>query len=77
VKGTQDVILAKDCYLVSAIKDWKKYLSEGEDDAVTNNIRKRTQSGWPCGDDVFVNEIENLLARKLSANPRGRPRKGK
>jgi REP-associated tyrosine transposase len=77
VSGTEDAVLDKNCYLLSAIKDWKKYLGEDQDDTAVKNIRKHTQSGWPCGNDVFINEIEHLLVRKLSAGPKGRPGKGK
>jgi hypothetical protein len=63
----------KDCYLRTAIKDWDEYLRGAQDDKDVKNIREHTRSGWPCGNDVFVKEIESMLVRKLSANPRGRP----
>jgi putative transposase len=73
VEKTDDAILDKDCYLVTAIKDWAEYIRGAQDDNDVKNIRKHTRSGWPCGNDVFVNEIENILVRKFSSNPRGRP----
>lgn len=75
VRGTDDPILDGACYLVNVIRDWKGYLGEELDVTTLRNIRKHTQSGWPCGDDVFLNRVEELLVRKMSANPRGRPRK--
>lgn len=70
-------VLTNDCYLVRDIKDWLSYLTEREDETVINNIRKNTKTGRPCGDEVFVEKIESLLSRRLSALPKGRPRRSK
>ena len=73
----KDSILSGDCYLEKEIKDWKSYLRAAEDKTVVKNFRQHTRTGWPCGNDVFLNKIEHLLGRQVSANPRGRPRMGK
>jgi putative transposase len=59
------------------IKDWSAYLKEKEDTVLVEDIRKSTKTGRPCGDDRFVMKMEKLLGRKLTALPKGRPRKTK
>ncbi len=70
-------VLTNDCYLVKEIKDWLSYLMEKEDKVLIDNIRSSTRTGRPCGDEVFIKKIENLLGRRLNALPKGRPRTGK
>ena len=77
VYGVSDpVLLADDCYLVKEINDWNAYLTHW-DDKLIDNIRKNTKTGRPCGDEVFVRKMENLLGRTLRTIPRGRPYKRK
>lgn len=71
-----DSILSQDLYLLERIQDWPAYLMELEDEQVTDEIRKKTRTGRPCGEDSFLQEIELLIGRGLKALPRGRPRKG-
>ncbi len=73
IRKTEDAILDKECYLTTAIPNWKEYLYKEADTEAVINIRKHTRSGWPCGDDVFLNNIEGLLSRRVTANLRGRP----
>lgn len=75
VKKTADPVLSGDCYLVKEIKDWSAYLREKEDSSLVNEIRQNTNTGRPCGDDVFLRKLEKLLGRRLGALPWGRPRK--
>lgn len=70
-----DHILINDCYLGKEIKNWLSYLMENEDKIIIDNIRKNTKTGRPCGDEVFIEKIENLLDRRLNALPKGRPRR--
>jgi putative transposase len=70
-----DPMLSEDCYLMEEIKDWSSYLGEREETSLIDNIRQNTKTGRPCGDDVFVVKIEELLGRRLGALPWGRPRK--
>jgi len=70
-----DPMLSEDCYLTEDIKDWSSYLGEREETSLIDNIRQNTKTGRPCGDDVFVVKIEELLGRRLGALPWGRPRK--
>jgi putative transposase len=77
VRGKIDKVLADDCYMVERIKDWSAYLREEEDTVLVEVIRQSTKTGRPCGDDRFVMKMEKLLGRKLTALPKGRPRKTK
>ncbi|MEW6739479.1 MAG: transposase [Nitrospirota bacterium] len=76
-RGKMDKVLADDCYMVERIKDWSAYLREKEDTVLVEDIRQSTKTGRPCGDDRFVMKMEKLLERKLTALPKGRPRKTK
>jgi len=53
------------------------FLPESDDNIVINNIRQNTNTGRLCGDESFIKNIEGLLERRLTALPRGRPRKRK
>ncbi|MBM4137244.1 MAG: transposase [Nitrospira sp.] len=75
VQGKTDPILSRDCYIVERIRDWTAYLREKEAASLVDEIRKNTKTGRPCGDDEFVLRIEELIGRRLSALPWGRPRK--
>jgi len=75
VSGDSDFVLTNDCYLVEEIKDWLSYLMEKDDKTLIENIRSNTRTGRPCGDEVFIQKIENLLDRRLNALPKGRPRR--
>ena len=75
--GKIDKVLADNCYIVEKIKDWSAYIREEEDTVLVEDIRQNTKTGRPCGDDRFVMKMEKLLGRKLTALPKGRPRKTK
>ncbi|HAK89331.1 MAG TPA: transposase, partial [Nitrospiraceae bacterium] len=75
VRKKMDAVLADDCYMVERIKNWSTYLREKEDTVLVEDIRQSTKTGRPCGDDRFVMKMEKLLGRKLTALPKGRPRK--
>jgi len=76
VRGEADAVLAEECYLVKKIGDWSRYLGEEKDAVLVEDIRQSTRTGRPCGDDRFMTKLESLLGRRLTALPRGRPRKG-
>ena len=76
VYGASDPVLANDCYLEKEIKDWKAYLMENDDKILIDNIRTNTKTGRPCGDEIFIQNIEKLLSRRLNALPKGRPKRG-
>jgi len=75
VESRTDHVLSEDCYLVEMIKDWSIYLRENEEASLVEEIRKKTKTGRPCGDDKFILKLEGMMRRRLSALPWGRPRK--
>lgn len=77
IYGEATAILSDDFYLIKEIDDWSSYLMESEDKAAINNIRQNTNTGRPCGDESFINNMEGLLERRLTALPKGRPPKRK
>ena len=63
-------------YLEDEIPSWKEYLSEKEDEAAINSIRRNAMTGRPCGEGSFIEKLEQKFSRRLRALPYGRPRKG-
>jgi len=60
---------------VEEIGDWLGYLMEEDDDKLVRNIRQKTKTGRPCGDEDFIRKVEGLTGRRLMPLPRGRPGK--
>lgn len=75
VQGKTDPVLPEDCYIVERLRDWSAYLREKEEASLVEEIRKNTKTGRPCGDDEFIVRLEELIGRRLSPLPWGRPRK--
>lgn len=75
VYGRKDPILSHNCHLEKSVDNWLAYLLERDEKAVVDNIIQNTKTGRPCGDGSFVSKIEILLRRRLTAFPRGRPRR--
>ena len=48
---------------------------EEDDDKLVRNIRQKTKTGRPCGDEDFIRKLEGLIGRRLRILPAGRPRK--
>ncbi len=44
------------------MRDWRAFLS-AEDDAELRLLRRRPPTGRPCGGELFVRDLESLLAR--------------
>ena len=70
-------VLSDDCYLLESVKDWREYLDEKENSVMTSTLFQNTKTGRPCGEDAFISTIENIIGRRLTALPVGRPRKTK
>ncbi len=63
-----------DCYLVQEIGDWSAYLQEqGSNMTAIDHIRQSTRTGHPCGDQLFIAGLEEMLDRCLQVRPKGRP----
>jgi putative transposase len=55
-----------------SIPNWKTWVDIVGNRQVEDQIRKRTYSGRPCGDDSFVRTIESLTGRRLLPRKPGR-----
>ena len=73
--SSDDPILSRRCFLTETLQEWARYLGEDRDREATESVIKATKSGRPCGQADFILQIESLLNRRLTAPPRGRPRK--
>jgi putative transposase len=69
-----DGVLAKGFPPEGAIEDWRAWLTEEEDEAVVEAIRRHTTTGRPCGSPAFVERVEAVLGRRLRPQKRGRKR---
>lgn len=56
------------------VADWEEYLCEENDNKIIEDIRNKTLSGMPLGDDTFVSRLEKLFGRRLKSLPKGRPK---
>jgi putative transposase len=59
------------------VKDWRLWLSTGASVDQETQIRNRTHTGRPCGDDSFIRTVEASLGRNLAPAKRGRRRQEK
>jgi putative transposase len=75
VTGAPDPILSGHCFLTETVQDWARYLGEEPDREAVDSVIKATKIGRPCGKEDFVTQMEEILNRRLTASPRGRPRK--
>lgn len=73
-RATEGVV-SGECYLVQQIGNWRKYLRDRVNEVLTDDLRKCSRSGRPCGSDAFLKKLEKTFGRRLRALPRGRPRK--
>ena len=55
--------------------EWRRMLSEPEEEGQLRAIRLQTRTGRPLGSQGFLERLEILLGRHLGARPVGRPRR--
>ncbi len=70
-------IVSRNCFLLNEVQSWSKFLHEREDVVQTQEIRKCSMTGRPCGNERFIKKLERRFGRRLKALPHGRPRKTK
>jgi len=70
-------VVSDNCFLLQEIPNWHKFLGAREDAAMTQQIRKSSMTGRPCGDKSFIRKLEKRFGRRLHALPHGRPKKTK
>lgn len=56
-------------------ESWKQYVDSVEDENMIHNIKKYTMTGRPLGSPSFVEKLEKKFDKRLSALPKGRPKK--
>jgi putative transposase len=54
------------------IPDWAEWLAGEDDEAREKSIRRNTSVGRPCGDQSFIERIEQQTHRTLRPKRRGR-----
>jgi putative transposase len=54
------------------VPDWAAYLSVPEKDNALKQLRQRTNTGRPAGDESFILRIESLTGRQVQKRPAGR-----
>jgi putative transposase len=47
------------------LKNWSEWLAEPNPTSVDSKIRECTHGGWPCGDEEFVQHLEDICGRVL------------
>ena len=70
-----DPILFGDERWSGALQDWPRLLKENLDEEFIQEMRSRTSSGNPYGDESFVKKLSEDLGKPLTRRPRGRPRR--
>jgi len=55
--------------LLEEISDWRGYLQEEEDGNLVKEIRKCSLTGRPCGDESFIEMLEQRFSRWLKPLP--------
>ncbi|MCP4642701.1 MAG: transposase [bacterium] len=73
----KDPLLSDNFPPPGVVEDWKKWLSDGDDDEAVGRVRAHTHTGRPCGSPVFLDQLESLLQRVLRPKKRGRKPKPK
>lgn len=71
----QDSLLSEELPLMKSVDDWALWLAQDSDHSTLQQLRSATEKGLPCGSKEFIEEIENILGRRLVGRSRGRPRK--
>lgn len=56
------------------IPNWAEWLAGDDDRTQEEHIRKSTSTGWPCGDESFIENIEQRTRRNFRRKRPGRPR---
>jgi hypothetical protein len=55
------------------VDSWPSFIAKFDGEA-ERNIRRKTSSGRPVGDDRFLLQLEVLASKALRMNSAGRPR---
>lgn len=76
VNGTDDDLVTVRPML-DRIGDWRRFIRAKENDNQTfTQLRERSRSGRPLGNDKFIDGLEKMTGRRLRPLKHGRPKKG-
>ncbi|NLV44234.1 MAG: hypothetical protein GXY07_07020 [Candidatus Hydrogenedentes bacterium] len=53
------------------IEDWSAWLAQPDEEDLVERIRKETNTGLPCGDAAFLDQIEAQLKRSVRPQKHG------
>jgi putative transposase len=67
-----DPLLSNDVPFANLIEDWSAWLAIPNPPDVNQTLRDRTQTGYPCGSDRFILNLELQLARRIRPQKTGR-----
>jgi REP-associated tyrosine transposase len=67
-----DRLLADDLPILGIVEDWSSWLAVPNLREHDEMIRQRTESGYPCGPDEFVIQLEQKLGRSIRPQKSGR-----
>lgn len=70
--GKNDV-LVKARPLLKLVPDWKAFIQEPDGNTITKDIESHSVSGWPMGNNRFLDKLSRVLEQPVRPNPRGRP----
>jgi len=70
----RDPIVSGDLEKAGCVGDWREWLQIPEDEAATT-VREKTNTGRPCGNEIFTRRLEKLVGRPLSPRKAGRKTK--
>lgn len=71
----EDKLIRTDTQWGSPVEDWLQELTVIEQEETIKLLRSRTESGFPCGDEEFVQRLSGILGRPLILRGRGRPKR--
>ncbi len=71
VWGTPDPLLSGEFPPPGVITNWGDWLQDEEEPVITH-LRRQTHTGRPCGGEGFLKALEQLLARPVRPQKRGR-----
>ena len=73
--GLRKDLLLSDSLSVDMTENWSLWLEGANPSAIDAYIRAQTMTGYPCGSDLYFQDWENILGRRLIPRPKGRPAK--
>ncbi|MFA5119180.1 MAG: transposase [Candidatus Omnitrophota bacterium] len=58
-------------FVIEDIKDWKSFLSHGDESSIMSLMKSHANTGRPLGDDTFIKKLEKLTGKHLKKQKPG------